>query len=380
MTDLAVVLGTRSEIVTLAPVIEAALRCEVETAVVHTGQHYSGTADAGFFDQLDLPEPACDLGVGSEPPARQTGEMLIGLESALRERSPAVVVVGGNTNTALAGSIAASKLETEVAHVEAGVRDAEGSRSEETNGVVADHVADYLFPPTADHEQYLARKGVSRFRTTVTGSPSVDAVRRHRTIARHKSAVLDELGLREGEFFLLTAHRAENVDDEARFRRLVSGAARAGAEHDRDVIYPIDPRAQDRLDAFGIEVPDRIRRVEPQAYLDFLRLEAGAALILTDAATVQEEACTLGVPCVTVRETTDRPETVAVGANRLSPCDPAAIAGRVTEMIDRSGVWANPFGDGDAAERILGALPVDSRVGDVTPWKRTASRAQDARE
>lgn len=365
MTDVAIVLGTRPEIIKLAPVIRACERHGVDYAVIHTGQHYSESLDSVFFDKLELPEPEHSLGVGSAPHGRQTGEMLIGLEETLEAISPEIVLVQGDTNSVLAGAIAASKMEAKLGHVEAGLRSFDRSMPEETNRVVADHVSDVLFPPTNQSKKYLLREGISELRITVTGNTVVDAVHRHRDLARKNSTVLSDLGIERDEFMLMTAHRQENVDDEDRFRRLLSGVARAGAEHDLDVVYPVHPRSQDRLEAFGIELPDRIRGVKSQDYLDFLRLEAAAKLILTDSGGVQEEACILGVPCVTMRDSTERPETIDVGANRLSSCDPDRIARSVTEMIGKSGNWENPFGDGNAAERILAELPVESPIDEV---------------
>ncbi|MFC5277835.1 non-hydrolyzing UDP-N-acetylglucosamine 2-epimerase [Halorubrum rubrum] len=367
MTDVAVVLGTRSEVIRLAPVIRACRRRGLEHAVIHTGQRHPETHDAAFFDRLGLPKPGYTLGVGSTSQGRQTGEMLIGLEEVFRETSPEAVLVQGGTNSGLAGAIAAGKLDTTLGHVEAGSRSFDRTTPEEMNRVVAEHVSDLLFPPTERDEKYLLRQGVSPLRTTVTGNTIVDATRHHRDVARDESTVLEELGLERREFFLLTTRRAETVDDRARFERLVSGAGRVGAEHGRDVIYPVPPRARDRLETFGIELPDRIRRIAPRDYVDLLRLETAAEVILTDSADVQERACVLGVPCVTVREDTDRPETVDVGANRLGSCDPERIGRSVVEMIDRSGDWRNPFGDGDAADRILAELPVESRTDEVVP-------------
>lgn len=371
MTGVAFVLGTRPEVIGLAPVIEACRRRGVEYAVIHTGCRSPERHDAAFFDRLDLPIPDYTLGVGSASEERQTGEMLIGLERTLRKTSPEVVLVHGRTNSALAGAIAAGKLDTKFGHVEAGPGSCDRTAPEWMNRTVTNHVSDLLFVPTEGDENYLVRKGVSPLRITVTGSPLVDATRRHRELARKKSTILEDLGLDSGEFFLLTTHREGTVDDPTRFERLLAGVERAATEHDRDAVYPVHPRERERLDAFGIELPDRIRQIDPPDYLDVLRLEATAGAILTDAADVQVRACVLGVPCVTTREETDRPETLDVGANRLCSTDPERIVRSVTETIGSPGDWRNPFGDGDAAERILAELPVES-AGETL-----ASRARD---
>lgn len=353
---IAFVLGTRPEIIKLAPVIHACATENVPFTIIHTGQHYSNTLDSVFFEQLELPDPEYDLGVGSKSHGEQTGEMLIGIERAIETIDPDTVLVQGDTNSVLAGAIAASKMDVALGHVEAGLRSYDRSMPEETNRVVADHVSEYLFAPTARSKRQLLDEGIAESKITVTGNTIVDAVDRNRRLAREKSTVLSDLGVHGAEYFLMTAHRAENVDDEQRFRAIVDGVDRAARTHGVEVIYPIHPRSERRLESFGFELSDRITAVDPLEYLDFLQLEANASLILTDSGGVQEEACILGVPCVTMRDSTERPETIDVGANRLCPPDPRAIERGVTRMLGREGGWENPFGDGQASERILEGL------------------------
>ncbi|WP_254838780.1 non-hydrolyzing UDP-N-acetylglucosamine 2-epimerase [Natronomonas marina] len=355
----AFVLGTRPEIIKLAPVIRACRERGVSHTILHTGQHYSEMLDSVFFEQLELPRPAYELGVGSGSHGEQTGRMLIRIEEALREVDPGTVLVQGDTNSVLAGAIAASKMDVELGHVEAGLRSFDREMPEETNRVVADHVADHLFAPTEASRHHLEAEGIPPSRIVVTGNTVVDALERNRELAREKSDVLGKLGVEDGDFFLMTAHRAENVDDESRFRGMLRGVDRAAAAADVEVVYPVHPRASERLSAFDIDVTDRIRTVEPVDYLDFLRLETAADVILTDSGGVQEEACVLGVPCVTMRDSTERPETTAVGANRLAGTDPAAIRRAVREARGTTGDWENPFGDGTAGERIVEELLAD---------------------
>ena len=362
MTEIAFVLGTRPEIIKLAPVIRACGRHGVAHAVIHTGQHYSERLDEVFFDQLELSEPDVNLGIGSGSHGEQTGEMLTGIERELERLDPDVVVVQGDTNSALAGAIATSKMGPELAHVEAGLRSFDRSMPEETNRVVADHVAEHLFAPTEKSKWYLVREGISELRIAVTGNTVVDALQRNRELARRKSSVLGDLDLEERRYLLMTAHRQENVDDADRFGSLLDGVARAGTEQGFEVVYPVHPRARARLDEFGLDVPAPVRAIEPQDYLDFVRLLSGSAAVLTDSGGVQEEACILGVPCVTLRDNTERPETIEVGANRLSSCGPDRIRRATREMLETDGSWENPFGDGDAAERILRELPVPART------------------
>lgn len=361
MSDrIAFVLGTRPEIIKLAPVIHACDRTDVPYSILHTGQHYSEGLDAVFFEQLELPDPGYNLAVGSGSHGKQTGEMLIRIEEAFEEIEPDTVLVQGDTNSVLAGAIAASKMNVDLGHVEAGLRSFDRDMPEETNRVVADHVSEYLFAPTEGSEQQLREEGIPESRITVTGNTVVDAIDRNLQLAREKSTVLSDLGLHGAEFFLMTAHRAENVDDRERFESILRGVERAAIEHDAEVIYPIHPRAAERVGEFDIAVPDRIRTIEPVEYLDFLRLEAASELILTDSGGVQEEACVLGVPCVTMRDSTERPETIDVGANELCGADPAGIALGASKMLGVDGIWENPFGDGTASVRILEELLADT--------------------
>lgn len=351
--EVAVVLGTRPEIIKLAPIVRACTEYDVHCMLLHTGQHYSDRLDSVFFDQLGLPDPDYNLEVGSATHGRQTGEMITGIERILRERSADTVLVQGDTNSVLAAAIAASKLNVELGHVEAGLRSFDREMPEEINRVLTDHVSEYLFAPTEQSRENLLAEGIPESRVTVTGNTVVDALYRNRELARERSSVLRDLGLVDRGFFLATLHREENVDNEATFRARLAGVSRAASEHGVAVVYPVHPRARDRLDEFGIEVPNPVRLVEPQEYLDFLRLEDEATLVLTDSGGVQEEACILGTPCVTLRDSTERPETVAVGANTLAGRDPEEVTACVGRMLRTDGDWANPFGDGHAGERIL---------------------------
>ena len=352
-SHIAIVLGTRPEIIKLSPVIRAAESRDLPFTLIHTGQHYSEELDEVFFEELMLPRPDYNLAVGSASQGKQTGEMLAGIEEVLTDDGADVVLVQGDTNSVLAGAIATAKLDPKLGHVEAGLRSYDRDMPEDINRVLTDHASDYLFAPTESAAENLHREGVDEERVYVTGNTIVDAVQQNRTIAADRSSVLSKLGLSEEEFVLMTAHRAENVDDRDRFVDMLAGVAQVGAEFGLPVVYPIHPRARDRIDQLDISVPDSVRLVDPLDFLDFLRLEDTAKLVLTDSGGVQEETCILGTPCVTMRDSTERPETVDVGANVLVGTDPAAIVDGAERMIDRSGAWPNPFGDGTAAEEIL---------------------------
>jgi UDP-N-acetylglucosamine 2-epimerase (non-hydrolysing) len=351
-----IVLGTRPEIIKLSPVIRAAERRGIPFTLIHSGQHYSEELDEVFFEDLKLPRPDYNLGVKSASHGKQTGEMLGGIEEVLLTEEPEVVLVQGDTNSVLAGAIATSKLAPELGHVEAGLRSYDRQMPEEINRVLTDHVSDYLFAPTEGAAANLHDEGIDDDRVFVTGNTIVDAVYENREIATENSSVLSRLGFDEGEFVLMTAHRAENVDDRERFVDLLRGAERVATEFDLPVVYPIHPRAKERIDGFDIVVPDAVELIEPLDFLDFLRLEDAAALVLTDSGGVQEETCILGTPCVTMRDSTERPETVEVGANVVVGTSPDAILDGAERMFDQVTEWSNPFGDGTAADRILDTI------------------------
>lgn len=365
-SEISFVLGTRPEIIKLSPVIRASQDAGIEFDIIHTGQHYSDSLDSVFFEQLELPEPDYNLEVGSGSHGQQTGAMIAGIEEILLEREPSVVLVQGDTNSVLAGAIATSKLDIDLGHVEAGLRSFNREMPEETNRILTDHAADYLFAPTEQSAAYLRDEGISQERIVVTGNTVVDAVKQNRKLARKKSSILSELDLTVGEFALMTAHRPENVDEKARFAGILNGVRRVAKQFDLDIVYPIHPRARQGLEEFDLDIPERVRIIDPADYLDFLTLEAEAEVIITDSGGVQEEACIIGVPCVTVRDSTERPETVDVGANLIVGTEPKNILDGVSEMYHVSTDWENPFGNGTAGEQIVKtvspALTVETQI------------------
>ncbi|SFG70320.1 UDP-N-acetylglucosamine 2-epimerase (non-hydrolysing) [Halopelagius inordinatus] len=357
----AVVLGTRPEIIKFAPILNECEKRGIECLLIHTGQHYSDGLDQVFFDQLSLPEPDYNLEVGSLGHGEQTGQMLTGIERILLDETPDVVLVQGDTNSTLAGALAATKLHIDVGHVEAGLRSFDREMPEEINRLATDHISDYLFAPTEESRQYLERESVGG-EIVVTGNTVVDTLYQYRDVVRRESDVLDEHDLQPGEFYLLTAHRAENVDNPESFEKLLTGVARFAERTGRDVVYPVHPRATSGLEEFDIEVPESIRTIEPLEFLDFLCLESEAALAFTDSGGVQEETCILGTPCVTLRYSTERPETVHVGANCLAGLEPDDICDAAETMVGKSGDWPVPFGDGNASERILDTVAAEEET------------------
>jgi len=351
----AVVLGTRPEIIKFAPIIRILEREAINYFILHTGQHYSYHMDRVFFEQLELPEPKYNLGVGPGSHAEQTGKMLICIENVLLREKPSIVLVEGDTNTVLAGALAAVKLGVKVGHVEAGLRSYDRQMPEEINRVLADHCSDLLFAPTEKARQTLLGEGIADEKIFVTGNTIVDAVHQNLEIAKRRVNVLDELGVKAYGYFLVTVHRQENVENERRFRGIIEGLKLVNKEFDFPVIFPVHPRSRRQLKAFGITV-NCVRIIDPLDYLSFLMLESNARLVLTDSGGVQEETCILGVPCVTLRYNTERPETLEVGSNVLAGTEPNEIVKKVDFMLNRERCWPNPFGDGKAARRIVEIL------------------------
>jgi UDP-N-acetylglucosamine 2-epimerase (non-hydrolysing) len=243
----------------------------------------------------------------------------------------------------------------EVCHVEAGLRSYDMEMPEEVNRRLSDHVSDHHFVPTEESCDNLLAENIPARNITVTGNTIVDAVKRNVHIARKDSDVLDELSI-DGSFALLTAHRAENVDDQQRFISLLEGVAEAARKHEIPVVYPIHPRAEERISEFELKIPQEIQVVESLDFLDFLALEEGAEIVFTDSGGVQEETCILRTPCVTLRDNTERPETVDVGANVIVGVGSDDVVEGADVMINKNKDWENPFGDGTAAERILDTL------------------------
>lgn len=342
-----VVLGTRPEIIKLAPVLDGLAQRGLAHRLVHTGQHYSYEMDRVFFEQLGVREPDVRLEVGSGSPGEQTGKMLARLEETFLAGRPDLVLVQGDTNTVLAGALAAAKLHIPIGHVEAGLRCGDWRLAEEQNRVVADHVSTLHFAPTKVSKANLAREGI-RKEVTITGNTIVDAVRRWLPKGRNRSPLRGEA---EG-YILSTLHRQENVDDARRLRSLLSSLDRVGRDLGLEVIYPVHPRTRNRIVTHRIPAGRNLRLVDPMGYLEFLGSLAFARLVLTDSGGVQEEACILRVPCVTVRETTERPETVQVGANVVAGVTSKEILRAARKMARRKRHWRNPFGSGRSGQRI----------------------------
>jgi len=350
-----VVLGTRPEIIKMAPVIKQLQQRQADFFILHTGQHYSYNLDKVFFEQLALPQPRHNLKIGSGSHAEQTGKILVDVEKVLTEENPDIILVEGDTNSVLASALAAVKLHIKVGHIEAGLRSDDRQMPEEINRTLTDHCADYLFAPTVKAKAILLGEGIPRHKIFVTGNTIVDAIYQNLEKAREKGRTLNTLNLKPKEYFLVTIHRQENVDNRARFTSILEGLDQVAAEFRLPVIYSVHPHSQKRMREFHLR-PRNLILIDPVDFWDFLQLENNARLIFTDSGGVQEEACVLGVPCVTLRDNTERPETIGVGSNILAGAIPEKILDCCQKMLGKENNWENPFGDGRAGERIVDIL------------------------
>ena len=344
------VVGARPQFVKAAP-LSRALRRRVREVLVHTGQHYDPEMSQAFFDDLGIPAPDHHLGVGSGPHGRMTGRMLEALEAVLLEVRPALVLVLGDTNSTLAGALAAAKLDIPVAHVEAGLRSFDPRMPEEVNRRLADHLSRLLFCPTPTAVSNLRREGIRRGVYRV-GDVMMDAVVQNLDRARRRDG--KAAGPAPGTYYLATLHRQENVDDPRRLRALMGALARLP----RPTIWPVHPRTRARLEGTGIEPGGSLRPLSPLGYLEMLRMEAGARAIFTDSGGVQKEAFILGTPCVTLRDTTEWVETLKGGANRLVGADPGRILAAARDVERRPPrIRAGAvYGRGRASEAIARAV------------------------
>ncbi len=365
---IAVVIGTRPEIIKMAPVVRKLENNRANYFILHTGQHYSYNLDRVFFEQLRLPDAKYNLEVGSGSHAEQTGKILIGVEKVFEIEKPDIVLVEGDTNSVLAGALAAAKLHIKVGHVEAGLRSFDRQMPEEINRILTDHCSDYLFAPTPKAREILLGEGIHNDKIFVTGNTIVDTVYQNLEIAKRSSKFdakpttsnteLRTLNLEPRNYFLVTLHRQENVDNPARFGSILKGLNKVASEFHLPVIYPIHPRSRKMMAQFGLK-PQKLTLIEPIDFLGFLQIESNARLVLTDSGGVQEEACILNVPCVTLRDNTERPETIEVGANILAGTSADKILECVKFMLSSEGNWINPFGDGRAGERIVNIIVGD---------------------
>ena len=351
-----IVLGTRPEIIKMAPIMREMSKNNIDSFILHTGQHYSYELDKRFFEDLELDNPKYNLRVGSKPYRQQIGEMVRGIRDVLKKEKPDVVLVQGDTNSVLAGALAAAKEGVKIGHVEAGLRSHDLTMIEEKNRIITDHISDFLFAPTEEAAKNLFDDNIHKSKIHLTGNTIVDSVLQNVELARKKVNTLKDLGLKKNSYVLVTAHRAENVDNKERLKEILDGLNLIKRELGLKILFPLHPRTKKMIEQFGLNIPRDIIVTEPLGFLEFLQLEENARLILTDSGGLQEEACILKVPCVTMRDNTERPETVKYGMNILSGTDAKKIVKSVQTMLDKKIKWTNPFGDGNSSKKIVERL------------------------
>jgi UDP-GlcNAc3NAcA epimerase len=356
------IVGARPQFVKLAVISRAvAGRSGWEHRIVHTGQHYDAGLSDVFFSELEIPAPDHHLGVGSASHGEQTGEMLKRLEPVLRSESPDWVLLYGDTNSTLAGAMAASKLGLPTAHIEAGLRSYRRGMPEEINRVVADHLSDLLLCPTNGALENLRKEGLAE-RACFSGDVMYDAALAYRDLAEHRGGELAE-AWRNGDFALATIHRAENTDDPARLVEILRGIEDIAANV-CPVVWPVHPRTETRLRELGY-VPAAITMIRPVSYLEMLLLEGRARFVLTDSGGVQKEAYFFRVPCITLRDETEWTETLQNRCNVLA----GACASRIVDAVGSvhlSGPWQACYGDGAAGSATLEALETRGDSGGKT--------------
>lgn len=345
------VVGARPQFIKAAPVSRVIRKIGTEI-LVHTGQHYDKSMSDVFFEELQIPVPDYHLHVGSKSHGAQTGEMLSKVEEVLLKEKPDCVLVYGDTNSTLAGALAAAKLHIPVAHVEAGLRSFNKRMPEEINRILTDHVSRWLFCPTETAVKHLQTEGITKG-VHLVGDVMLDAVQFNRTLAEQKSTILQDLKLEAGSYILITLHRAENTDDPARLSAIVEAINQLSVP----AVLPIHPRTRGKLQANQLEITNpQVLVIEPVGYLDMLQLEVNAQKILTDSGGVQKEAFFAKVPCITMRDETEWTETIELKTNVLVGADTEKILHAVESFtVDFSKV-PPVFGQGDTAERVVAIL------------------------
>lgn len=355
---LAIILGTRPEIIKMAPIIWECQKQSIPFFILHTGQHYTPNMDELFFNEFDLPQPKYNLGLGQLSYRKQVGLFIKNITRVLQEEKPDIVIVQGDTISVVAGALAANKLGITVAHHEAGLRSHDVTMLEEVNRTITDHISEFLFTPTETAGRNLVEEGFDAKNIFQTGNTIVDIINKYKTEVSSKSKILDNLQLSAKEYFLVTAHRAENVDNRERLGNILTGLESVANTYPNvAVVWPLHPRTKKKCEEFGFTIPAKIKVIEPVGYFDMLNLQQNAKLIITDSGGIQEEACVLTVPVVTIRDNTERPETVEHGFNVLVPgLKPEDLLEKVGMMLKREYQWMNPFGIGQAGVKIVEIL------------------------
>jgi len=360
MNKVLLIAGARPNFMKVAP-IYAEMKRRGDSflpMIVHTGQHYDRAMSDAFFSDLGMPEPDINLGVGSASHTQQTAKIMTLFEPVVETEKPDWVVVVGDVNSTIACALVAAKMGVRIAHVEAGLRSHDRSMPEEINRILTDSISDLLLTPSPDADATLRREGVEESKICFVGNVMIDSLLDHLKVSE-RSNIRETLGVNAGEYAVTTLHRPSNVDD----RETLAGIVGALAEISErlPIVFPVHPRTRQKLAEFDLERPlsdSQVTLIEPLGYLDFMRLYSGAKLVLTDSGGLQEETTVLGIPCLTLRENTERPITIEMGSNVLVGVDPAKILVEAYASLDGNGSDAKipPLWDGKTAGRICDAL------------------------
>ena len=353
-----IILGTRPEIIKMSPIIRELERRKSNYFILHTGQHYSYDMDKIFFEELNLPSPKYNLNVGSHIYGKQLNLMIKGLEDTLKRENPDIILIQGDTTTVLSAALVGYRLGIKIAHVESGLR-SYAVMIEEINRVITGLHAEYLFAPTPLSRDNLLKEGIDENKIFVVGNTIVDALLENIEIANSKYDILKKLNLEKNSYILVTAHRPECVDNKNNLRSILHGLELVRNKFGIPVIFSAHPRTRNRINEFDLKIANEITVIEPQGYLEFIQLIANAKLVITDSGGLQEESCVLKVPCVTIREETERPESIDVGGNILAGYDPIKILKYSEKMVGKDRNWENPFGDGRSASKIIDIIAKD---------------------
>ena len=322
----------------------------IDHIIVHTGQHYSYNLDKIFFDQLGIRKPDINLDVGSGSQGQQMARIIERSESAILKEKPDIVLALGDSNSSLA-ALAAAKLNVKVAHIESGMRSFDWRMPEEKNKRIIDHISWFLFAYTYFQRENLLLEGINFRKVFVTGNPSVDVIAKFKGQAAEND-ILARLKVAPKDYFLVTCHRAENVDSPEELGKILRALGMVTKKFRKKIVWPLYPRTKESIKKFGLSIPDGITLTEPLGFIEFLALEMNAACAISDSGTVQEESCILNVPCVTIRMSTERPETVELGSNIIAGTDPERIVDAVQEMTQAETKWSHPYGSGVSAKMV----------------------------
>jgi UDP-N-acetylglucosamine 2-epimerase (non-hydrolysing) len=351
--------GARPNFMKIAPIIDSIKKAKsagknISFRLVHTGQHYDRNMSGSFFEQLGIPEPDVNLGAGGGTQAEQTAAIMVGYEKLLLEEKPDLCLVVGDVTSTMACSIAAQKLCVKVAHVEGGIRSGDWTMPEEINRMVTDSITNYFFTTTNIADDNLLNSGVPQERIFRVGNTMIDTLLKHRPCFQ-KPPVWDELNLEKGKFIVMTLHRPANVDEEAKLKELLDEII--NHSQNLPLVFPVHPRTAKILKGLGIS-HDRLNMIEPLGYLEFNYLVERAFAVITDSGGITEETTVMGIPCMTLRDNTERPETITIGTNELIGTNPKAIQPAMEKLF--AGNWKEggipELWDGNTADRIVNVL------------------------